>query len=267
VDDEDDVCFPVRRALLLRALLGFMGKKANTRLEMDPGLMAALLEVGHYRHGARSLEKIAQSLQTGTGTFRRSDLPSDEVLRMHVKEFHQFKGVLGRARIFQDYATTLAPAIHERWRADKRRKMGTEPFRYDVAFDALPAEVKASNLAAAMRIPQVLELAGLYLVPREEAGRDTDAGVDARLTAMRDVLAEEEHILWVAFVRATGWRQAKNGEARDDVRRIHVSIDDYHRLPKDVQDYDTGQVMNYPALADHAGFVILAARPRSDATG
>jgi hypothetical protein len=252
--------------LLLRALLGYMGRNANARIEMDPGLMAAILEVGHYRHGARSLEKIAQSLQTGKGAFHRSDLPSDEVLRMHVKEFDQFRGVLGRARLFQDYAKKLAPAIHERWRADKRRKAGTGPFRNDVAFDALPAEVKASNVAAAMRIPQILELAGMYLVPREEAGRGTDAGVEARLTAMQDVLAEEEHILWVAFMRATGWRQAREGETRDDIRRIHVSIDDYHKLPRDVQDYDTGQVINYPALAEHAGFVILAARPRMDAT-
>lgn len=266
VDDDSDICFPVRRALLLRALLGFMGKNANARIEMDPGLMAALLEVGHYKHGARSLEKIAQSLQTGKGVFHRSDLPSDEVLRMHVKEFGQFAGVLGRARIFQDYAKRLAPAIHERWRADKRQKMGTQAFRNDVGFDALPAEVKASNVAAAMRIPQILELAGMYLVPREEADRDTDAGAEARLTAMQDALAEEEHILWVAFMRATGWRQAKEGETRDDLRRIHVSIDDYHKLPKDVQDYDTGQVINYPALANDAGFVILATRPRTDAT-
>jgi len=33
-----------------------------------------------------------------------------------------------------------------------------------------------------------------------------------------------------------------------------------------VQDYDTGQVINYPVLAHDAGFVILATRPRMDAT-
>jgi hypothetical protein len=268
VDDESDICFPVRRALLLRALLGLMGKNANARIEMDPGLMAALLEVGHYKYGARSLEKVAQSLQTGKGIFHRSDLPSDEVLRMHVKEFGQFKSVLGRARVFQEYAKKLAPAIHERWRKDKRSKKGTKPFKYDLAFDALPADVKASNLAAAMRIPQILELAGLYLVPREEAGRETDAGVDARLAAMREILAEEEHILWMAFMRATGWREAKEkeDEDRDDSRRVHKCLKDYHQLPKDVQDYDTGQVTSYPVFADHAGFVILATRPRMDAT-
>ena len=261
VDDERDVCFPVRRALLLRALLGFMGKNANARLEMDPGLMAALLEVGHYRHGARSLEKVAQSLQAGKGVFRRSDLPSDEVLRMHVKEFGRFKFLLGRARVFQAHAQTLAPAIHERWRAQMRRKSGAAPFKHDVEFDALPPDVKASNVAAAMRVPQVLELAGLCLVPREEAGGASDPGVETRLAALQDVLAEEEHILWAAFMRATGWRQARAGESRDDARRIHVSIDDYHRLPKDVQDFDAGQVLNYPALAEAAGFVILAAKP------
>ena len=38
-----DVCFPVRRAILLRSLLGLMDERnAATRLEMDPGLLAAL---------------------------------------------------------------------------------------------------------------------------------------------------------------------------------------------------------------------------------
>ena len=39
------VCFPVRRALLLRAALGFGGKRENDRMDMEPGLMAAFLEV------------------------------------------------------------------------------------------------------------------------------------------------------------------------------------------------------------------------------
>ncbi|NQT85356.1 ATP-binding protein, partial [bacterium] len=81
VDDPLDIYFPIRRALLLRAVLGC---KENQRLEIDRGVLAAFIEVPKYYHGARSLEKIAVSFrQNNVQSLRRSGLPPAEVMSMH----------------------------------------------------------------------------------------------------------------------------------------------------------------------------------------
>jgi len=79
----DDITFPVRRALLLRVHLGI---DANAPLNIDPGLLTAFLEIDRYRHGARSLEKIAEQVRhaSRTGEFGRSDLPPRSLLDLHV---------------------------------------------------------------------------------------------------------------------------------------------------------------------------------------
>ncbi len=163
-EDATDVCFPVRRAMLLRSMLGLVGPRENERLEIDPGLLAALLEVDKYTHGARSMEKIVLSLRRGTEpVIRRSALPSDEIMGMNVNQ-SQFRAILNRARRFQEYAPKLAKSIHDDWRRRKKQKVaGTFP--NDKEFHELPQEMKAANIAAAMRMPRILELAGLYLVP------------------------------------------------------------------------------------------------------
>ncbi len=81
--DETDVTFPVRRALLLRVHLKRFG---NDRLAIDPGLLSAFLGIPEFRHGARSLEKIAEQIRLAslTGEFWRSHLPSRSQLDMHV---------------------------------------------------------------------------------------------------------------------------------------------------------------------------------------
>ena len=82
--DNNDITYPVRRALLLRFHLG--KKPAKERLIIDPGLLTAFLEIDAYRHGARSIEKIAEQIRQSstTGEFWRSDLPSRTQLDMHV---------------------------------------------------------------------------------------------------------------------------------------------------------------------------------------
>jgi hypothetical protein len=57
------------------------------RLNIDAGLLRALLEVPSYRNGARSLEKLALSLKPGepTAAIRRSSLGSPEQLAMFVE--------------------------------------------------------------------------------------------------------------------------------------------------------------------------------------
>ena len=108
--DKTDVCFPVRRALLLRAKLGLYGKRENDRMDMDLGLMKALLEPRAYKYGARSLEKVALSLKRdAVGAINRSSLPPDEVLSMSLEDLHEFKEIMGRVRQFQGVRAQTRP--------------------------------------------------------------------------------------------------------------------------------------------------------------
>jgi hypothetical protein len=76
-----DLTWPIRRALMLRSVLGLKDdpRKPDV-LEMDMGLLYALLAVSQYKHGARSLEKILLTLTQDmqAGRYHRSALPPDQ---------------------------------------------------------------------------------------------------------------------------------------------------------------------------------------------
>ncbi|MEZ6056866.1 MAG: AAA family ATPase [Planctomycetaceae bacterium] len=80
---ETDLTYPVRRALLLRVHLGL---GPNDPLQIDHGLLDAFLRVEKYKHGARSLEKIAEQVRHSSrhGVFTRSDVPPPHQLDLHV---------------------------------------------------------------------------------------------------------------------------------------------------------------------------------------
>ena len=82
--DGEDITYPVRRALLLRVHLGIEDLSIDPRI--DAGLLNAFLRIEAYRHGSRSVEKIAEQvrLNSRTGEFTRSDLPARSQLELHV---------------------------------------------------------------------------------------------------------------------------------------------------------------------------------------
>jgi hypothetical protein len=65
------------------------GKK---EFNIDEGVLQALLKVGEYRYGARSMEAaISMSLLSGRNRFERSSLPPEAQLDLHITaaEFNQ----------------------------------------------------------------------------------------------------------------------------------------------------------------------------------
>ncbi|HEX5165190.1 MAG TPA: AAA family ATPase [Thermomicrobiales bacterium] len=83
----DDRTFVLRRALLLRALLQLRapGLLRGGRLDIDPGVLQAFLDVTTYVHGARSMESIVDmSTLSGRLRYERSALPPRHQLGLHV---------------------------------------------------------------------------------------------------------------------------------------------------------------------------------------
>jgi hypothetical protein len=254
-DDPSDVCFPVRRAILLRAMLGLMKHETQTQpLEMDPGLLSVLLEIGHFRHGSRSFEKILLAVRQGSrGSYHRSALPTDEVLEMNLKESVQVEHLLGRSAVILPYVDLLAAAIHARWLSE-----ATPGSTFLKEFEVLDAEERADNVAAALRIPDVLALAGLELVPSGGSGAPPQA-VEEVLEEHMEVLAEAEHDGWMVFRLENGWRPCERVDDKEERQRqrrarLHDCLRPYSDLTTAVQDLDRGAIRWYPTAAALAGF-------------
>lgn len=85
---DGDEAFFLRRALLLRALFKMKVPQlfdAAGELQIDEGVLRALLEIEQYRHGARSAECIIDmSALSGKLKFERSCLPARHQLDLHV---------------------------------------------------------------------------------------------------------------------------------------------------------------------------------------
>ena len=250
--DPTDICFPIRRALLLRALFGAKDKQI---LEIDRGLLGALLEIKEYKHGSRSVEKIANLLvQHGKrGALRRSDLPTAEIVSIHA-ELAEIEELSRRDFSFRCQASTLAPAFHLYYRELCKREGWA--FKYDVDYAELPDEIKSDNEAAAHRLPFILRLAPLWVVP---AGPAALAAERAReiLSAHVEILSEAEHDGWMEHKLRNGWRLG----ARDDASRVHDLLVPYRRLSEKEKDKDRQNVLHYPEIVALAGYGLADKAP------
>jgi hypothetical protein len=239
--DPHDACFPVRRALFLR---GVLGVKGSERLEIDRGILAALLRIPRYEHGARSLERILlQMKQASGGPLRRSSLPSDRVLRLHVDPA-AFRGLIEAHRSFHLDVDSLAPVIHGFYCQLNGREND---------YERLGPEAKGDNRAAAARIPLVLELAGLT-IEKTNPPTKTDPEIEPILTHHLELLAEAEHDGWMDHKLRNGWTLH---EHRDDGLKRHPALRPYQQLSDQDKEKDRNSVRTYPDVLRTAGYRII----------
>ena len=240
--DPEDVGYPLRRALLIRA---YLGCGAADRVDFDPDLLHALLRVDTYCHGARSLEKLMELLRGDDAlVVRRSNLPRAAQLQMHVdvEDFmKEMQGTAGELTSADHNALeVVAAAIHETWRALAREEGWSMQPHLDKPYAELAEIDKEDNRAAARRIPEVLALAGLGLCMSEDGAPP--------------VLAEAEHDGWMEHRTRNGWRYA---ETRDDARKLHPDMLPYAQLPEREKGKDRNTIRHYCDFAARAGYRIV----------
>ncbi len=248
--DSSDICFPIRRALLLRVMAGISG---NDPLKIDSGLLNAFLKIKEFKHGARSMETLVALISGGEGKegLMRSKLPPKEQISLHV-DYDEFLALIQQGEEFQQTCNGLAPFVHARYQETTRT-----PMEYKQEFDELPANIKADNVAAALRITQILSLISMQVVPKGTGQALEPEIVEKEIEANIELLAEAEHIGWMESKISQGWRAPQPGETRDDENKIHPCLVPYGDLKEEDKEKDRESVRYYPKLVELAGYMIV----------
>jgi RyR domain-containing protein len=256
-----DITWPIRRALILRGMLKL---KEREELDIDLGLLHALLSTPEYWHGARSLEKIVVSLTSGrdNGRLYRAALPPDPALARET-DAAEFRRLMDTFKNDADI-DQLAAAVHESFRdgaeasavaADMAKDPGMT-WKIDEAvmqdYQELPADLKTSNRAAALRVPGLLVLIN-FVVKRRQPGDDNSwiAPLEDAIEKHVDRLARAEHLGWCAERRASGWSYATE---RDNDRKHHPLLVDWSKLSESEREKDRHSARSISAWLKVAGF-------------
>jgi hypothetical protein len=254
-EDATDLCFPIRRALFMRSLFKI---KKGSRLELDPQVIKALLEMPKFNGGGRSLQFLCNHLKTSSDKPGRSELPGYELLNMHVNT-KEFWKLCEQDMEFAPKAAELAFYLHEAYRL--RIKDNPKKNKFDIPLAELPEDMQKANIAQALRFPGILRLAKMHLekgpvVPIKDLVADREANlaiekpIREALTATgnKELLSEAEHNGWMVDRMLNGW---KYGRKRNDADKIHDDLIPYSQLSEEIKNYDRWTIVGKPASPDN----------------
>jgi hypothetical protein len=226
-DAVSDPLYLIRRAVLLRELLGrdyerlFKGKQLN----IDSGVLRALLQTVQYKHGVRSMESLlAMSRLKGKTQFERSSLPPLSQLDLHV-EGRDFMDFVERTELEGELLEKLAEAAHEIFCADLEKKgykwgkkTDDKRKRHSALkpYAELPPEEQEQNRGNVRDIAHKLAAVGYVIVPAR-GNEPTFTFPDTEL----EQLAEMEHNRWMKAKLAADWRWAAK---TDKPNQLHQDL-------------------------------------------
>ncbi|MCJ7626170.1 MAG: RyR domain-containing protein, partial [Anaerolineaceae bacterium] len=258
-----DPFFILRRAILLRSSLRrntsqlFEKRGGIELLNIDRGVLRALLEIGQYKHGARSIESLfAMSQLSGKTVFERSCLPPEFQLDLHV-DGKSFLSLVQQVELEGQILECLAEATHYIFceglkargfsygpKTDEKLKTNTSLLPYA----ELPEYLKEQNRLNVRDIPGKLELAGYIMTP-ERSNRPLFNFPGEPL----EILAEVEHIRWMQSKLNAGWRYASQ---TDNAKKLNKCLVPWKKLPEEEKAKDRDLVRGIPQILAHAGFAV-----------
>jgi hypothetical protein len=254
-----DTTWPIRRAIMLR---GFLGLKDGEDLNIDSGLLNALLNVPEYRWGARSFEKIVRALDIDRvrGHLHRSALLPIPLLNRETKA-EEFCSLLTERDSFKNHydIDTLAAAVNFSFvEAAEQSKLTAEPNDAWVIhpaitkeFKELTADYKESNRAAARRIPDHLALIGFVVEPwTEDEGDSWKKPLEIAIEKHIDRLAQAEHLGWRSERIQNGWTL---GERDNNLKRHNLLVPWKELSPVD-QNKDRNIIRSIPYVLEEAKY-------------
>ena len=248
-----DPYFIIRRAILLRSLLQRNASDlfAQGRLNIDSGVLRALLKTRLFRHGVRSIESIIMMSQlTGRKSFERSCLPSEAQLDLHV-DGQDFLALVQQIELSGKVLEDLAEAAHEIYREGVQTR-GEETYAASLAYGDLPEDLQEQNRQNVRDIPSKLTKVGYAMIP----ARSNEPPFNFPGEALEQ-LAEIEHERWMQVKLAHGWRYAPE---TDPDKKLNQCLLPWDELPEDEKEKDRDLVRGIPKMLVRAGYAIVKTR-------
>jgi hypothetical protein len=259
-----DPYFILRRAIVLRSSLQrnvptlFEKRNGKELLNIDPGVLRALLRIDEFKHGARSIESvIAMSQLAGETSFERSCLPPESQLNLHV-DGQKFLSMVQQVELDGKILEDLAEAAHEVF-SDGLRSGG---FRYGPKTDEklkthselrpyseLSEDLKEQNRKNVRDIPAKLAAAHYVMIPaRSNEAPFNFPGKDLEL------LAKKEHERWMRSKLADGWAFAPE---TDKSKKRHMCLVPWEKLSESERVKDRDLVRGIPEILAKAGYAVV----------
>jgi len=249
-DPKEDRMYPIRRALLLRALLEKREPqlKVGERIIIDDAVLNGLLSIPKYHHGARSLEMIlAMSTVSGRSEFERAALPPESQLNLHV-DAKAFMNLVRYPRLSEKLRELIAIELDTVWKQLRRGMAVTakdrETLEQDTAmlpWDDMREQHKEPTRSQADDIPHKLRMVNCYMAKEARGSR---AAVKAFTSAELDILAEREHERWNAQRLQKQWRSVPQ-EASE---RKRSNLIPWRDLDQELKDQNRAMVECIPKI-------------------
>ena len=258
-----DPYYMIRRAIILRVILTqkapiiFSEDGGVTRLNIDRGVLRALLHIGEYKHGVRSIESIiAMSSLTGKAGFERSSLPPEAQLNLHVNG-REFLALVQELELEGELLEKLAEEAHAVFCEGKRREgwtLGpkdetekTHPML--IPYAELDEIDKEANRVNVRNIPAKLAAAGYIMVP----ARSNEPPIDFPGDDL-EKLARLEHDLWMKSKFEQGFVLGKPTE--DNPRRNEYLVE-WEQVPEKIKQSDRDLVQGIPRMLAKVGYAVV----------
>lgn len=265
IDSEGDPYFVIRRAILIRSIFErntpnlIHEQDGKKRLNIDVGVLRAMLRISEFKHGARSIESlVSMSSLAGQRSFERSSLPPEVQLDLHVPGL-EFISHVQAIELSGELLERLAEAAHNVYCAGKARdgwKFGANKSEKDkthpllVTYQELPEMYRESNRATVRNIPKKLARAGYVMMP----SRSNEPAMEFPGDDLES-LSEYEHELWMDAQLAAGFRL---GKPTTEQPLLNESLLSWNELSDQVKQIDRDLVRGIPKILAAAGYAVLA---------
>lgn len=244
--DGIDRLYPVRRAVVLRALLeqrdpNLTGGHANGMIDIDDEVLNSLLLAPHYRQGIRSLKSIlALSRLNGCRSFERAALPPPSQLDIHVG-YKDFKLCRHGPPLPGSIRERVAERLHNAYMEAKKVYIPDDVGDLK-PWKELSEELKESSRAHADSIPYKLRLISCFLSEtleyREPVSEFTPDEIER--------LGEVEHDRWNSERLQKQWHQGE----RDPEKRTSPFLKPWQDIERKWQMVDCAMVASYPKIVE-----------------
>lgn len=252
-----DQLFVIRRAMLLRSLFKRkLPHLINDRgeVQIDNGVLRALLKIPRYKHESRSMEAIMDmSILANAKKWEQSHLPSKAQLKLHVDE-EQFTRHMMHDVFFSEKIESLAYAIYEMI----QNMMGKDSIGHETVkshWETLPEEERNYYREHIKQIPDAMILLQydiVSMIEKPEAIKLSEKEICS--------LAEFTHEYWFAQRKELGW---KFGEIHDEQLKTDPNMVSWDLLNEEWKKHTCSMVEKWPAILANAHFKMEYLKPVS----